>query len=165
MNLAVSTSYRVKIKENEKRDKYFDLAWELKKVIEHESDGNINYSRCTRNGPQRLRNGTRGAGNRRTNRDPANYGIINIGQNTKKNPGDLRRLAIIQTPMKDNQVTQAQINSQGAMIEINTAARNSNGSINTNKKLENRNGKKNNYTDSSSKKLSEISLKRNSKKS
>ena len=30
MDFAVSANHRVKIKENEKRDKYLDLAWELK---------------------------------------------------------------------------------------------------------------------------------------
>ena len=31
-NFAVSADHRVKMKENEKRDKYLDLAWELKKL-------------------------------------------------------------------------------------------------------------------------------------
>ena len=33
----------VKIKESKKIDKYFDLAWELKKTEEHEDDGENNY--------------------------------------------------------------------------------------------------------------------------
>ena len=32
MDFAVPTNYRIKIKENEKRDKYLDLARELKKL-------------------------------------------------------------------------------------------------------------------------------------
>ena len=32
-----------------------------------------------------------------------NYCIIEIGQNTEKSPGDLRRLAVTQTPVKDHQ--------------------------------------------------------------
>ena len=31
MDFAVPTDHRVKLKENEKKDKYLDLAWELKK--------------------------------------------------------------------------------------------------------------------------------------
>ena len=34
-----------------------------------------------------------------------NFSIIKIGQNTKKNPGDLRRLAVTQTPVEDHQLT------------------------------------------------------------
>ena len=35
---------------------------------------------------------------------PPNYCIIEIGQNTEKNPGDLRGLAVPQTPVKDHQL-------------------------------------------------------------
>ena len=37
--------------------------------------------------------------------DHPNYCIIEIGQNTEKSPEDLRRLAVIQTPVKDHQLT------------------------------------------------------------
>ena len=37
--------------------------------------------------------------------DHPNHGIIEIGQNTEKSPGDLRRLAVTQTPGKDHQLT------------------------------------------------------------
>ena len=33
--------------------------------------------------------------------DRPNYYIIENGQNSEKSPGDLRRLAVIQTPVKD----------------------------------------------------------------
>ena len=33
------------------------------------------------------------------------YNIVEIGQNTKKSPGNLRRLAITQTPVKTHQLT------------------------------------------------------------
>ena len=36
-------------------------------------------------------------GNKWTNEDHPNYNIIKIDQNTKKIPGDLRRLAVAQT--------------------------------------------------------------------
>ena len=34
-----------------------------------------------------------------------NYSIIENGQNTEKSPGDLSRLAVTQTPVKDHQLT------------------------------------------------------------
>ena len=34
--------------------------------------------------------------------DHPNNSIIKIGQNTKKSPGDLRRLAVTQTPLEDH---------------------------------------------------------------
>ena len=37
--------------------------------------------------------------------DHPNYRIIENGQNTEKSPGDLRRLAVTQTPVKDHQLT------------------------------------------------------------
>ena len=37
--------------------------------------------------------------------DPPNYSIVAINQNTEKSPGDLRRLALIQTPVKDYHLT------------------------------------------------------------
>ena len=43
----------------------------------------------------RLEKETGRNGNRRRSRDHPNYSIIKIGQNTEKNPGDLRRLAVI----------------------------------------------------------------------
>ena len=36
-------NHKVKLKESEKKDKYLDLARELKKTVEHESD---NYTNC-----------------------------------------------------------------------------------------------------------------------
>ena len=41
----------------------------------------------------------------RTGGDHQNDNIIENGQNTKKSPGDLRRLAVTQIPMKDHQLT------------------------------------------------------------
>ena len=34
-----------------------------------------------------------------------NYSIIEKGQNTEKSPGDLKRLAVAQIPVKDHQLT------------------------------------------------------------
>ena len=36
--------------------------------------------------------------------DHPNYWIIEIGQNTEKSPGDLRRLVVTKTSVKDHQL-------------------------------------------------------------
>ena len=40
-----------------------------------------------------------------TSGDHPNYSIVENGQNTDKSPGDLKRLAVTQTPVKDHQLT------------------------------------------------------------
>ncbi len=40
----------------------------------------------------------------RTSGDHPNYSIVENGQNTEKSPGDLRRLVVTQTPVKDHQL-------------------------------------------------------------
>ena len=57
--------------------------------MEHEGD---NYTK-----------GTGGLGNNGTSEDCPNYSILEIGQNTEKSPGDLRRLAVTQTPVENHQ--------------------------------------------------------------
>ncbi len=47
----------------------------------------------------------RGLENKRTSGDHPNYGIIDIGQNTEKSPGDLRKLVVTQTTGKDHLLT------------------------------------------------------------
>ena len=73
--------------------------------MELKGDGNTNCSWCTWNGPQKLGKGTGRIGNQRKNRDQQDYRFVEIGQDTEKSPGNLRRLAVIQTPMKDHQET------------------------------------------------------------
>ena len=76
-----------------------------KKAVEDECDGNSNCNWPDRNGFQKLRKRTGRVGNHRTNRDHQDNGIVEIGQNTEKSPGDLRRIAFTQTPAKDHQLT------------------------------------------------------------
>ena len=45
--------------------------------------------------------GTGGLENQRTKGDHPNYNIVEIGQNTEKSPGDLKRLAVTQTPVRN----------------------------------------------------------------
>ena len=46
VDFAVPADHRLKLKECEKRDKYIDLARELKKTMEHEGDNNTNCDWC-----------------------------------------------------------------------------------------------------------------------
>ena len=94
----------MKIKENEWRNKYLDLARELKKAMEHEGDGDTDCNWCTRNNPQRIEKGTGRFRNQRMSRDHPNDSIVKIGQYTEKSSGDLKKLAITQTPLKDYQL-------------------------------------------------------------
>ena len=52
-----------------------------------------------------LLKGTGGLGSWRTSGNNPNDSIIENGQNTKKSPGDLRRLAFTQTPVKNHRLT------------------------------------------------------------
>ena len=100
---AVPVHDRVKLKEKEKRDEYLDFARELKKTLEHESDSDTICGWCTWNPLQRI--GKEKLGNTRTSRDHPNYSIIKIGQNSEKSPGDSRRLAVTQTPVRNYNLT------------------------------------------------------------
>ena len=93
----------VKLKESEKRDKYLDLARELKKLrniklipIVIGTLGTIN--KWLAQGLEDLEI------TGRTETNPNHY-ITENGQNTEKSLGDLRRLAITQTSVKDHQLT------------------------------------------------------------
>ena len=105
VNFAVPADHRVKLKENEKKDQYLDLARELKKIVEHESDGDTNCNWCSWDNHEKIDTETWGLGNKRTSRDHPNHGIVEIGQNIVKSPGDLRRLAVTQTPVRNHRFT------------------------------------------------------------
>ena len=96
---------RVKLKETEKKDKYLDIARELKKTVEHESDSDPNCNWCSLYSHQRTGTRTGGYGNKKTSGDHLNYSIIEIDQNTEKSPGDLRRLAVTYNPARKHRLT------------------------------------------------------------
>ena len=100
MDFVVLADHRVKLKERKKEDKYLDLAREMKKTMEHESNGDTNYNWHSQYSHQRIGTVTGGIGNKRMSRDHPNYSIDEISQNTETSPGDLRRLAVTQTPVK-----------------------------------------------------------------
>ena len=70
--------------------------------MEHEGEGDTNYNWRTKKNIQRTGKGTGRLENKRTSEDHPNYSIIKIGQNTEKSPGDLRRLAVTQTPEQNH---------------------------------------------------------------
>ena len=78
-----------------------------KKHTEDEDDSPNNFNWLTRYSQQWTGTETGGLGNKRTSGDHPNYSIVEIGQNTKKSPGDLRRLTVAQTqtPVKSHQLT------------------------------------------------------------
>ena len=100
VDFAVSTDHRIKVKECEKKDKYLDLAGELKKLwnmlvtiilIVIGAFGTVtkgllrDWKTC-----------------KLVDKWRPNYNIIENGQNTKKSPGDLKILDVTQTPVKDH---------------------------------------------------------------
>ena len=78
----------MKIKVRKKRHKYLDLARELRKLWN---------MRVTLIPVVRV-------GNRRMNRDHTNNSIVEIDKNTEMSPGDLKRLAVTQTHVKDHRL-------------------------------------------------------------
>ena len=93
MTFAILADCRVKLKESEKRDKYLDLARELKKTMEHKSDSSTNCNWHARYSHQRIGietegtetecietegSGTEGVGNKRMSGDYQNYRIVEI---------------------------------------------------------------------------------------
>ena len=73
--------------------------------MEHESDYYTNSDWCFWYFHQRIIVGTGGLENKRMSGDHPNYYIIGNGQNTEKSPGDLRKFAVTQTPVKEHQQT------------------------------------------------------------
>ena len=76
MDFAVPADHWVKLKESENRDKYLDLARELKKTLEHKRDSDTN---CNWRAHQRIGTVTEGLGNKRTSCDHPNYRFVEIG--------------------------------------------------------------------------------------
>ena len=113
MVFGFAADHRVTIKESEKINKLLDLARELKSlrnikvtilpivvsVLEM-----VAKDLKRRQEVLRLSKGAGRDGNRRTSRDHPSYNIVKIGQNTEKSSGDLEKLAVTQTSMKNHQL-------------------------------------------------------------
>ncbi len=70
--------------------------------MEPESDNYTNRDWCSWYSHQRIIKGPGRFGCWRPSGDHPNSSIIEKGQNTEKSPGDMRRLAVTQTPVKDH---------------------------------------------------------------
>ena len=103
MDFAVPAGHRIKLKECEKKDKYLDFARELKKLWNMQVTIIPIVIGAFGIVTKRLLKGQKDLESWRTSGDHPNYNIIENGQNTEKSPGDLRRLAVTQTPVKDHQ--------------------------------------------------------------
>ena len=93
-NFDVPAGRSVKIKENGKREKCFDLAENKKQLLN---------TRVTVVSVVIVALGTIPKALLRTSRDHPNYSIVEIDQNTEKSSGDLRILSVTQTPVKNHQ--------------------------------------------------------------
>ena len=105
VDFAVPVDHRIKLKECEKRDKYLDLAKELKKLwnmkvtvvpIVIGAFGTV--TKVLLKGLEDLEIGDRVE-------TISNNSIIENCKNTGKSTGDLRRLAVTQSPVKYHQLT------------------------------------------------------------
>ena len=73
--------------------------------MEHKSDSNTNCDWYATYSRQRINARIGGLGNKRTRGHHPNDSIVEIGQNTEKSPGDLRRVVVTHTLVENYQVT------------------------------------------------------------
>ena len=109
MDFFVLADHAANLKENEKKDKYLELARELKKTVEHESDSENNYNWYFSYSHQR----TGRLGYKKSSGDHTNYNNTKIDKNTEKSPGDLKGLGVIQTQVKNHRLTLMWKNRKG----------------------------------------------------
>ena len=98
VNLAIRSDNRVKIKESENIYKYLYMGRELKELW----NMNGRWTQLNLAQFKRFWNTRKNGWKNRKLEDHPNYSIVEIGQNTEKNPWHLRRLAVPQTPVKDH---------------------------------------------------------------
>ena len=87
VNFAIPDDHRIRLKEREKRHKHLDLKllWNMKVTVIR-----------TPHSQQRIDTGTRKLG-----KNELRLSKLQIGQNIKKSPGDVRRLEVTQSSVKD----------------------------------------------------------------
>ena len=98
VDFAVPVDHRVKLKES-KKDKYLDLARELKKLWNMKVTLIAILIGTLGTFTKRL---IQGLEDLEIRRDHPNYSFFKISQNTEKSPGNLRRLAITQTWVRNH---------------------------------------------------------------
>ena len=88
-----------------KREKNTSTLLKNLKNKEYEGNNYTNCDWCFWHGNKRVIKGPGGFVSWWSSGEHANNSIIENGQNTEKSPGDLRRLAVSQSPVKDHQLT------------------------------------------------------------
>ena len=107
VDFVVPADNRVKLIESENKRISTTTLLGIEKTVKHESDGDTNCNWCSWYSYQRIGTGTGGLRNNRTIGEYSNYCIVTIGHNTEKRRGDLKRLAVTPTPVKDHQLKKA----------------------------------------------------------
>ena len=92
MDFVIPDGYWVTLEENEKKDKYLDLARDMKKLWNMKVTFISIVIGALNTVTERLL--CVGLGNKRTTGDNPNYYIIENGQNTEESPGDLLSLKL-----------------------------------------------------------------------
>ena len=105
VNFTVLADHKVKLKESEKRNKYLDLAWQMKNLWSMKVKFIPIIIGTLGTVTKEVKQGLEDVEIREHVEIHPNCCIIEIGQNTEKSPGDLRRLAVTQTQVKDHQLT------------------------------------------------------------
>ena len=97
VDFAIPADHRIKLKECEKRDKFLDLAMELKNLWNMQ----VKIIPIVIGAFGTVTKGLlKGLGSWQTSGDHPNHSIVENGKNIEKSPGDLRRIAVTQTPVK-----------------------------------------------------------------
>ena len=104
VDFGVPADHGIKLKECEQKDKYLDLAGELKKLWNMKVTIVPILIRAFGTVTKWLLKGLGGLGSWRTSGYHPNYSIIEDCQITEKSPGDLRILAVTQTQVKNHQL-------------------------------------------------------------
>ena len=105
VNIVVPVGYRFKIKGSKNRDKDLDLARELRRPWNMKVTVIPIVIDAFETVPKGLGKEAWKAGDRSTNLNQPISSIAEIGHNTEKKPGELKRLTVIQTPVKYHQLT------------------------------------------------------------
>ena len=103
VDFAVAADHRIKLKEREKKDKYLARARELKKLWNMKVTIIPIMIGAFGTDTKGLFKGLVDLEVGRTSGNQPNHYIIENSKNTEKSPGDLWRLAVTQTPLKNHQ--------------------------------------------------------------
>ena len=105
MDFAVPADHRVKLKEREKKDKYLDLARELKKLCNRKVMFIPIIISALGTVTEGLSKGLENLEIRGRVETIKTTTLLKVDQNTEKSPEYLSRLTVTQTSVKDHQLT------------------------------------------------------------